>query len=52
VIHPPLHPLPSREGKFSDTLWLGGCPTISTEFIITAVKEIDFLRGGNKTGIH
>jgi len=22
VIHPPLHPLPSREGKFSDTLQL------------------------------
>ena len=30
----------------------GGCPTIKTEFIITAVKEINLLRGGIKTGIH
>jgi hypothetical protein len=52
VNHPHLNPPPSRGRMDKVTLWQGGCPTISTEFIITAVKEIDFLRGGNKTGIH
>ena len=35
-----------------DTLWFGGCPTIRTEFIIIAVKEINLQRGGIKAGIH